>query len=60
MKTLLVAYLATGIVFLVIDAIWLILMADNLYRPLLGERLAPSFHLVPAVFFYLIHAGLSL
>lgn len=57
MKTFLVAYLAAGIVFLVIDAIWLTTMADTLYRPLLGDRLAPQFHLAPAVFFYLIYVG---
>lgn len=57
MKTLLVAYVATGIVFLVIDGIWLSLMADHLYRPLLGDRLAPQFHLAPAALFYLIYIG---
>ena len=57
MKTFLVAYLAAGMGFLIIDAIWLTAMADNLYRPLLGDRLAPQFHLVPAVRFYLVYVG---
>ncbi len=57
MKTIIIAYLAAGIAFLIIDAIWLTVMADNLYRPLLGDKLAPQFHLMPAVFFYLIYVG---
>lgn len=57
MKTIILAYLAAGIAFLIVDAIWLTVMADNLYRPLLGDRLAPQFHLMPAVFFYLIYIG---
>lgn len=55
MKTVITAYVATGVAFLVVDAIWLTTMADMLYRPLLGERLAPQFHLAPAVFFYVIY-----
>jgi uncharacterized membrane protein len=49
------AYLATGIAFLAIDAVWLTTMADLLYRPLLGEMLAESFNLTPAVLFYVIY-----
>jgi uncharacterized membrane protein len=55
MKTIVIAYLATGIAFLIVDAIWLSTMADMLYRPLLGDKLAPQFHLAPAVVFYLIY-----
>ena len=55
MKTVITAYITTGVAFLVVDAIWLTTMADMLYRPLLGDRLAPQFHLAPAVFFYLIY-----
>lgn len=51
----LVAYLAAGIAFLAIDSIWLFTMADLLYRPLLGDLLAESFNLAPAVLFYLIY-----
>lgn len=51
----LVAYLAAGIAFLAIDSIWLLTMADLLYRPLLGDLLAESFSLAPAVLFYLIY-----
>lgn len=55
MKTIVIAYLATGIAFLIVDAIWLTIMADALYRPLMGDKLAPSFFLAPAATFYLIY-----
>ncbi|WP_430441010.1 hypothetical protein [Shinella sp.] len=38
MKTIMNAYLATGIAFLIVDAIWLSMMADMLYRPLSGDK----------------------
>lgn len=57
MKTILVAYVATGVAFLIVDAIWLSTMADMLYRPLLGDKLAPQFHLAPAIAFYLIYVA---
>jgi uncharacterized membrane protein len=56
-KTVLTAYAATAIAFLAIDAVWLGAMADRLYRPLLGDLLAPGFALAPAVAFYLIYVG---
>lgn len=55
MKTMVTAYIAAGIAFLIADAIWLTTMADMLYRPLLGDKLAPQFKLVPAITFYLIY-----
>jgi uncharacterized membrane protein len=55
MKTIVTAYLAAGIAFLIVDAIWLTTMADTLYRPLLGDRLEPQFRLLPAICFYLIY-----
>lgn len=57
MTRYIVAYLAVGIVFLAIDAVWLSIMADLIYRPLLGPLLAPDFKLAPAVLFYLIYVG---
>lgn len=57
MKTLLIAYVATGLTFLAIDAVWLSNMAGRFYYPLLGDRLAAQFHLLPAVFFYFIYIG---
>ena len=57
MKAYLTAYLATALVFLCIDAVWLTLMASRLYQPLLGDILLESFALAPAVFFYLIYVA---
>ena len=48
------AYVATLVVFLAIDAVWLTLMASRLYRPTLGDILLDKFLPGPAVFFYLI------
>lgn len=48
------AYIATLIVFLAVDAIWLTIMANALYRPTLGDILLPKFQPAPAVAFYLI------
>jgi uncharacterized membrane protein len=52
-----IAYLATALVFLGIDSIWLTLTASRLYKPLLGDMLADGFNVVPAVLFYLIFIG---
>lgn len=57
MKTIVTAYLAAGIAFLLVDAIWLTTMADTLYRPLLGDKLEPQFRLAPAICFYLVYIG---
>ncbi|QIB36142.1 DUF2177 family protein [Ancylobacter pratisalsi] len=53
----LVSYLATGLVMLAIDAVWLGLMTSRLYRPRLGDMLAETPNLAPAVLFYLIYVG---
>jgi uncharacterized membrane protein len=55
-KTYIVAYLATLIIFVAIDFIWLSSMADRLYRPVLGDMLASGFRLAPAIAFYLVYA----
>src|SRR5690606_30897046 len=57
MKTIVIAYLAAGIAFLIVDAIWLTTMADTLYRPLLGDKLEAQFRLAPAIAFYLIYVA---
>ncbi|MDR7144887.1 DUF2177 family protein [Rhizobium sp. BE258] len=57
MKTYLTAYTATLIAFVAIDFVWLSAMADRLYRPTLGDMLAPQFRLAPAAAFYLIYAA---
>lgn len=51
----LAAYLSTAIVFGVIDAAWLTVMGNHLYRPLLGDLLAPSVRILPAIAFYLVY-----
>ena len=57
MKTVIIAYLAVGVAFLILDAIWLTTMADLLYRPLLAGKLEEPFRLAPAICFYLIYVG---
>jgi uncharacterized membrane protein len=55
LKTYGIAYLATGLVFLAIDAVRLTVAAQRLYRPLIGDMLLESFRLLPALLFYLIY-----
>jgi uncharacterized membrane protein len=52
-----VAYLITLVAFVAIDFVWLSTMANTLYKPTLGDMLAPSFRPVPAVLFYLVYAA---
>ena len=51
----LVAWVSTAIVFAGMDAVWLGVMTPRLYRPALGEHLAPRFDLVAAATFYVIY-----
>jgi uncharacterized membrane protein len=51
--TYVIAYVAVLIVFGTIDAVWLTTMGALLYRPALGDILAQSLRVVPAVAFYL-------
>jgi uncharacterized membrane protein len=55
MKQFVVSYLATGIIFLILDAIWLSLMGPTFYRAMLGDKMLETFSLAPAVVFYLIY-----
>ena len=50
-----VAWVATAVVFLGLDAVWLSFSASALYRPLLGALLREDFLLAPAGLFYLIY-----
>ena len=50
-----IAYAAAAVVFLVLDAIWLTVMADRLYRPAIGHLMLERFALGPAVAFYAIY-----
>lgn len=55
------AYGLTLAAFAVIDTVWLGMMGDRLYRPMVGSMLAENFRLAPAIAFYAIYAaGLTL
>jgi uncharacterized membrane protein len=56
-KQIVVAYLATAVVFLALDAVWLTTMADRLYRPALGPLLLEKFAVAPAALFYLLYVA---
>jgi uncharacterized membrane protein len=59
MKNFLIAYLAAIVAFLLIDGIWLGLVAKNFYADNLGDLLRKDFLLLPGVIFYLMFtAGL--
>jgi uncharacterized membrane protein len=51
-----IAYVATGISFALIDSVWLRTMYARLYKPEIGELMMTNgFRLVPAVIFYLLY-----
>jgi uncharacterized membrane protein len=50
-----VAYLAAGLVFGALDALWLRWAGPNLYRPVIGEIMAAEFRLGAAAAFYLLY-----
>ena len=52
---LIIAYTVAALVFGALDAMWLGWAGPNLYRPALGDLLAPSFRLAPAGIFYLAY-----
>ena len=52
---LIVAYVVAAAVFGGLDAMWLRWAGPNLYRPALGDLLAPAFRPAPAFVFYLIY-----
>jgi len=49
LKSALIGYCVTAVVFLALDAAWLTTMADRLYRPALGRLMLDRFDLLPAV-----------
>lgn len=57
MRTILIAYGATALVFLVLDAIWLGTMVGNFYRPRIGALLLEQPRLGVAVAFYLLYVA---
>ncbi len=52
-----VTYVATALILLGVDSIWLSVTASRLYRPLLGPVLRDDFDPVAAVLFYLIYVA---
>lgn len=54
-KVRIVSLAATFVIFVAIDFIWLSAMAEVLYRPVLGDILAPVPSLGPAFLFYPIY-----
>ena len=57
LKQILIAYAATAVVFLALDAVWLTTMADRLYRPALGNLMLKRFDLLPAAAFYFVYVA---
>jgi uncharacterized membrane protein len=51
----LTAYLATLLIFVGVDLIWLTWVGGPMYRSLLGDALLPSVRMMPALAFYLIY-----
>lgn len=54
MQKFISAYLSSAVVFLSIDAVWLTVMSNLLYRPVLGDILLQKPNLTPAAVFYAI------
>ncbi len=52
-----IAYLAAGISFGILDALWLRWAGPNFYRPALGDLLAAQFRMGPALVFYLLYVA---
>jgi uncharacterized membrane protein len=61
LKSTLLMYLLTLVIFFLIDMVWLGLVAKNFYRRHLGEMLSPKVNWPAAILFYLLFiAGLLL
>lgn len=55
MKGYTTAYIAAGLSFLAVDAVWLSIMTNRLYRPALQGILAEQVRLAPAIAFYALY-----
>lgn len=55
--TSVVAYIATLVVFTVVDIVWLGYVANSYYRSQIGHLLAPSFNMTAVFAFYLIYVA---
>lgn len=57
MKIYLIAYVSAVLAFLVLDGLWLGLIAKNFYAEQMGELLRKDFLVAPAAGFYLAYAA---
>ncbi len=57
MKIYLIAYISAVLAFLVLDGLWLGLVAKNFYADQMGELLRKDFLIAPAAGFYLAYAA---
>lgn len=55
MQRWLIAYGVAALVFGALDACWLSYAGPRIYRPVLGDLLAPQFRAGPAIAFYVIY-----
>jgi len=55
MSVYLTSYAVAFVLFATLDIVWLMLMGSALYRPVLGDMLAPAVRLWPALAFYLMY-----
>ncbi len=55
MKIYLVAYVATGLAFLLLDALWLSKMGPSYYKPIMGDAALEGFRIAPAIVFYFLY-----
>ena len=53
----LLAYLGSGVVMAILDAVWLTTVGPRLYRPAIGELLAPEANLRVAAVFYVVYVA---
>ena len=57
MKIYLIAYLAAVVAFIIIDGLWLGIVAKNFYASQMGDLLRKDFLVAPAALFYLAYAA---
>lgn len=57
MKIYLIAYFAAVVAFIIIDGLWLGIVARNLYASHMGDLLRKDFLVGPAAAFYLVYAA---
>jgi uncharacterized membrane protein len=57
MRQAVIAYIASALAMLALDAVWLTQMTPRLYQPRIGELLAAKPSLAPAVAFYLLYVA---